>query len=372
MADDLYIGLISGTSLDGIDAVLVRFNKHQPEVLASHCQPVSDSLKNAIRALIHPGEDELNRMSSLDVQLGNLFADCVNELLKQSKHKANTITAIGSHGQTIRHLPKAENPATLQIADPNIIAEKTGITTVADFRRRDMAAGGEGAPLVPAFHEQFFRSDKNNRVIINLGGIANITVIPSDKNKPVTGFDTGTANTFMNYWMQQHKNKSYDENGNWAKTGKVNQDFLKQLMSDGYFKLAPPKSTGTEYFSPSWLSAHLKDFPFLSAEDVQATLCEFTANTVADEIKIHAKECDEIFVCGGGAHNEFLLKRLQSYLPDKPIKSSAEAGIDPDYVEAITFAWLAKQTLEHKPGNLPDVTGASHPVILGGVYFGNK
>lgn len=369
MADDLYIGLISGTSLDGIDAALVRFENEQPSVLETVCLPLPANLKDEIKSLINPTTNEINRLMALDVQLGKYFSKSVKQLLDQAKIKNNDIVAIGSHGQTIRHLPTAEYPSTLQITDANIIAEVTGITTVADFRRRDMAAGGQGAPLVPAFHQHIFRHTKKNRVILNLGGIANITILPADRNIPVTGFDTGTANTLMNHWIQQQQNKSYDENGSWASSGQMNEDFLNELLKDDYFKLAPPKSTGTEYFNPAWLTKKLSTFPFLAAEDVQASLTAFTATTIKDAIKSYASEAEEIIVCGGGVHNDFLQQQLKQFLPNIEINSSAKYGLDPDYVEATAFAWLAKQTMEHKSGNLPEVTGANRSVILGGVYY---
>jgi anhydro-N-acetylmuramic acid kinase len=306
---------------------------------------------------------------ALDVQLGKNFAKAVQQLITKAKIKKQDIVAIGSHGQTIRHLPSAEHATTLQIADPNIIAEVTGITTVADFRRRDMAAGGQGAPLVPAFHEQIFRNAKKNRVILNLGGIANITLLPEDKNKPIIGFDTGTANTLMNHWIQQQQNKSFDESGKWAASGIKNEDFLKELLNDDYFKLTPPKSTGTEYFNPAWLTKKLSAFPFLAAEDVQASLSAFTATTIKDAINEYANEAEEIIVCGGGVHNDFLLQQLKTFLPNIEINSSEKYNLDPNYIEATAFAWLAKQTMNHKVGNLPEVTGASRPVILGGVYY---
>jgi len=369
MADDLYIGLMSGTSLDGIDAVLVRFNHEQVAVLHSICLPLSSNLKDEIKSLINPGDNEINRLMALDVELAHQFANAVKQLIQKANINKNNIVAIGSHGQTIRHLPTAKYPSTLQIADPNSIAELTGITTVADFRRRDMAAGGQGAPLVPAFHQQIFSDNKINRVILNLGGIANITILPSDKNEAAIGFDTGPANTLMNHWIQQQQNKNFDDAGKWAATGKINSEFLDLLLSDDYFKLTPPKSTGTEYFNPAWLTKNLSEFPFLAAEDVQASLTAFTAITIKDAIKKYAAETDEIIVCGGGVHNDFLLQQLKPSLPNIEINSSAKYGLDPDYIEATAFAWLAKQTMEHKPGNLPEVTGAAHPVILGGVYF---
>jgi len=369
MADDLYIGLMSGTSLDGIDAALVRFKNKQVTVVETVCSPLSSNLKDEIKSLINPSENEINRLTSLDIQLGQHFSEVVQQLINKANIKKQDVIAIGSHGQTIRHLPAAKYPSTLQIGDPNIIAEITSITTVADFRRRDIAAGGQGAPLVPAFHEQIFRDPKKNRVILNLGGIANITILPADKNIPVTGFDTGPANTLINHWIQQQQNKSYDDGGKWASSGTINEDFLKELLNDDYFKLTPPKSTGTEYFNAAWLTKKLSQFPFLAAEDVQASLTAFTATTIKDAITQYANRVDEIIICGGGVHNDFLLQQLKQALPNVEIHSSAKYGLDPDYVEATAFAWLAKQTMNHKAGNLPEVTGAKRAVILGGVYF---
>ena len=372
MKEDLYIGLMSGTSLDGIDAILARFENEQITVLEALCLPLTSNLKSEIKSLINPGDNEINRLMDLDIQLGKLFSEAVNKLISKAKVKKEDIIAIGSHGQTIRHFPTAKNPSTLQICDPNTIAELTGITTVADFRRRDMAAGGQGAPLVPAFHEQIFRHATKNRVILNLGGIANITILPADKNKPVTGFDTGPANTLINYWIQQQQNKNYDEAGKWAATGEINQDLLTDLLSDDYFKLTPPKSTGTEYFNADWLSSKLTPYKELKAEDVQATLTALTAKTISDAINSYAVKITnvgEIIICGGGVHNQYLWKQLQQYLPACEINSSAKYGLDPDYIEATAFAWLAKQTIEHKAGNLPEVTGARRAVVLGGVYY---
>lgn len=369
MEKDLYIGLMSGTSLDGIDAVLVRFENNTPSVIEAICLPLTSNIKNEIKSLINPSDNEINRLMALDVQLGRQFADAANQLINKTKFKKEDIIAIGSHGQTIRHLPTAEFPSTLQIADANIIAEETGITTIADFRRRDMAVGGQGAPLVPAFHEKIFRDNKKNRVILNLGGIANITLLPADKNKTTIGFDTGTANTLMNHWVQQHQNKTYDKNGKWAASGEINEDFLKELLNDDYFKLTPPKSTGTEYFNSAWLTKKLSQFPFLAAEDVQATLAAFSATTIIDAIKAYSNSLEEIIVCGGGVHNDFLLQQLKLGLPNIEINSSAKYGLDPDYIEATAFAWLAKQTMEHKTGNLPEVTGSKRKVILGGIYL---
>jgi len=377
MTEKLYIGLMSGTSLDGIDAALVRFENDQANVVETTCSALSSNLKSKIKSLITPAENEINRLMELDIELAHAFSHTAQKLLDKAnvkkenglKFTKENITAIGSHGQTIRHFPTVKHPATLQIADPNTIAELTGITTVADFRRRDMAAGGQGAPLVPAFHEQIFRDTKKNRVILNLGGIANITLLPADKSIAATGFDTGPANTLINYWIQQQQNKNYDDRGDWAASGEVHQNLLEILLDDDFFNLPPPKSTGTEYFNSAWLTKKLTGFSRLNAENVQATLTALTAKTITDAIQTYSAQTDEIIICGGGVHNDFLVKQLKHALPDIDINSSAKYGLDPDYIEATAFAWLAKRTIEHKPGNLPGVTGAGCSVILGGVYY---
>jgi len=376
MAEKLYIGLMSGTSLDGIDAVLVRFENNHANVIETICSPLPSSLKNKIKTLITPGENEINCLMELDIELAQAFSHAVQKLIDKANEKKESglkftkdnIVAIGSHGQTIRHFPTAKHPATLQIADPNSIAELTGITTVADFRRRDIAAGGQGAPLVPAFHEKIFRDDKKNRVILNLGGIANITVLPADKNLPVTGFDTGPANTLMNNWIQQQLNKPFDDAGNWASSGQVSEDLLKEFLNDDYFKLEPPKSTGTEYFNEAWLNHKLSNFSKLKDEDIQASLSALTAVSICNTINQYAASTTELIVCGGGTHNKLLQQQLQQNLSNVEINSSAKYGLDPDYIEATAFAWLAKQTMEHKTGNLSEVTGAKRKVILGGIY----
>lgn len=365
---DYYIGLMSGTSMDAIDAALVDCSNSTIKLVAHHSQALSSETQNQINKLCQGCDNELQNMLQLDIKLATQFANCANQLLKNTQLKPTDITAIGSHGQTLRHYPETAIRNSLQVADPNTIVELTGITTVADFRRRDMAAGGQGAPLAPAFHEYVFRNTEKNRVILNLGGIANITVLPADNSKTVTGFDTGPANTLMNYWIQRQENKNYDDKGVWAASGKIHNDFLQQLLDDDFFNAPPPKSTGTDYFSPTWFSQHLNDFPFLSSEDVQATLCECTTVSIADAIKKYAANCDEVFVCGGGAKNDFLMTRLQVALNDINVTTTEKAGFATDWIEAMAFAWLAKQTLAKQPGNLSSVTGAMQPVILGGIY----
>ncbi|MGD8484134.1 MAG: anhydro-N-acetylmuramic acid kinase, partial [Thioalkalispiraceae bacterium] len=300
--------------------------------------------------------------------LGRLFAESVHQLLNQCRVPHSEITAIGSHGQTLRHYPHGQYPSTLQIADANIIAEQTGITTVSDFRRRDMAAGGQGAPLVPAFHQVIFHDPTQDRVILNIGGIANITLLPA--NGVVSGFDTGPGNCLLDSWVQQHLSINYDRDGEWGASGHVHPGLLERMSNDAYFSLASPKSTGREYFNLSWLNDILRSFPNLAAQDIQATLVELTARSISDAISETLPGCKQVMVCGGGIHNQHLMQRLDELLVEQRLLSTEQAGIAPDWVEAMAFAWLAKQTLENKPGNLPDVTGARKAVVLGAIYPG--
>lgn len=361
-----YIGLMSGTSLDGIDVVMVDFSSEKPALVGHLYYELSADARQAILALRQPGFNEINRLAELDVQLGNEFANAVNLLLQQQKHSKDNIRAIGSHGQTIRHHPHAQYPFTLQIGDPNIISAKTGITTVADFRRRDIALGGQGAPLVPAFHAAFFASTEVNRIILNIGGIANITLLPKDGSRPILGFDTGPGNTLLDAWAEQHLKSPYDKNGEWAAQGKVNDAWLTQLLKDPFFSMPPPKSTGQEFFNLKWMKQTLPRE--LSDVDVQATLTELTARSIVAAINQHLPT-GEILVCGGGIYNQHLLSRIKALASSHTVLSTEPFGIAPDWVEAMAFAWLAKQTLEGNTGNLPSVTGAHHAAILGGVYY---
>jgi anhydro-N-acetylmuramic acid kinase len=365
----LYIGLMSGTSLDGIDAALVEFNNDSFNLIATHHHSIPDKLCSTLKklALNDPG-CSLDTLGEADAELGNIFADAVNTLLKQSNTQAADIKAIGSHGQTIRHRPDVKHPFTLQIADANKIAYLTGITTVADFRRKDMAAKGEGAPLAPAFHNAYFRSTQENRGVINIGGISNITFLPSDKNKNCLGFDTGPGNMLMDAWIHKHKNKNYDQDGQWAGSHDADDGFLHQLMQDPFILQSPPKSTGREHYHLEWLNKQLNSFPELSIDTVQASLCAFTSQSIQLAIKNNAERIDTLIVCGGGAQNKHLMSLLQEQLPEININSSDHYGLHPDWVEAVAFAWLAKQTINNKAGNLPEVTGASEAVILGSVF----
>lgn len=361
---ELYIGLISGTSADGIDATLVDLKDTQPKLIASHYSEFTPALRQTILALAQPGHNEINRLGELDILLGKEFAKAANTLLTKNQTNPKEVRAIGSHGQTVRHHPALQ--FTLQIADPNIIATETGITTVADFRRRDMAHGGQGAPLVPAFHQTLFSSRTKNRIIVNIGGIANITLLPADSSQTIIGFDTGPGNNLLDSWIQAETSKHYDEMGAWAAQGTVHQPLLKNLLNDSYFFILPPKSTGPEYFNMTWLKKYLDES--IRPIDVQATLVELTAQSITTAIKKYFT-AGEILVCGGGTHNQYLMQRLQKIAKPFSVDTTQELGVNPDWVEAIAFAWLAKQTLEKKPGNIITVTGAKKPAILGGIWY---
>lgn len=365
---ELYIGLMSGTSMDAIDAALVDFAQGM-RLVGTHSIALPDELKARLTELAQPGPDEIERLGRTDVELGRLFAEAVRGVLESSEHHAAEVRAIGSHGQTIRHRPQGHHPFTLQITDPNTIAEVTGITVVADFRRRDMAAGGQGAPLVPAFHASVFGHESHHRVVLNLGGIANITVLPGGHPEKAYGFDTGPANTLMDAWSQLKRGMAYDAGGEWAASGDVQAGLLQKLLSHDYFRRAAPKSTGREDFHLVWLQEQLASLDTQIADvDVQATLLDLTAISVADAIRNTGLAQGELLLCGGGTFNTALWHRLRNLLPDWSLHSTADFGLAPGWVEAAAFAWLARQTLLGLPGNLPAVTGAAGPRILGGIW----
>ena len=352
--------------MDALDAVLVDFAAFPPKLIATHSHELNEDLRREILALAQPGDNELDRQAQLDVRLGKLSAEVCLQLLEKAGIAANEIQAIGSHGQTVRHAPDARCPYTVQIGDPNTIVQLSGITTVADFRRRDMSVGGQGAPLVPAFHQALFLDDKKNRVILNIGGIANISILPADPSQAVIGFDTGPGNMLMDAWIQLYQSQPYDSDGDWARSGRVDAELLNQLLADPYLSQSPPKSTGRERYNLQWLKGQLSGEQ--STQDVQATLCELTASSIAYAVLQFAPNSDEIYVCGGGAHNSYLMERIKAYLDSCLVSTTAALGVDPQWVEAMAFAWLARQTLHALPGNLPAVTGASEAVILGGIY----
>ncbi len=366
-----FIGLISGTSVDGIDAVAATFDDTRNiTVLAQHHHALPETTRNRILAFLHGQDQGLQHALELDAQLGEYFAEAANTLIGDSKLAKENIQAIGSHGQTLLHQPLGPHPFSLQVGSPAIIAEQTGITTVADFRAGDIAAGGQGAPLVPAFHNWALRDNHKNRAIINIGGIANITLLPADPSMDVIGFDTGPGNTLLDAWSQKHKDEPYDEGGKWASQGHINEALLRQMLSDAYFGRSAPKSTGQDTFGLPWLEKQLQrfDVPALP-EDIQATLTALTAQSIAREIiEIPGISVNEVYVCGGGAHNPVLLSLLVQALPGIVVQDTQLLGIGPDWMEAIAFAWLARQRLKGEAGNLPSVTGARHFVALGAIY----
>ena len=366
--DQLFLGLMSGTSMDGIDAAIIRFGDHRCDVVAAACIPYPEPVRQSLRTVRQdPGACTIDMLCQLDREVGECFADAAGEVLSKNGIATEDIVAIGSHGQTIRHQPDAIPPFTLQIGDPNIIAARTGITVVADFRRGDMAVGGQGAPLAPAFHQWLFRHDYGNRVVLNIGGIANITVLPA--NGLVAGFDTGPGNTLLDAWVRHHHNRDFDLDGSWASQGQASEILLLALLQDPYFVERPPKSTGFEYFNLEWLERKIAESKVRPAkQDVQATLAELTCRSIADAITLYAPKTTEVFVCGGGFHNRDLMRRLALRLHGVSIQSTSAHGLDPDWVEAAAFAWLAKCRISVEFGNLPSVTGASRPVPLGGIF----
>jgi len=365
---EYYIGLMSGTSIDAVDVVLAQIDEQEIKVIAAHTHTIPINIKQSIFNLCQPGENEIDRMGKLDFQLGSLFAEAANRLIEQSGIDRKQIKAIGSHGQTIRHRPDSEHPFTLQIANPALICQLCNITTIADFRRADMAAGGQGAPLVPAFHDALFSHETHDRVILNIGGMSNISILPTNKNIAVSGFDTGPGNVLLNAWIGEHKQQPYDENGTWSSSYTYDQTLLNNLLSHPYFKKVPPKSTGREAFDLDWINQVLSKLNnTIKPGIVQSTLCELTARSISDAMKDYAANTTEILVCGGGAHNRDLITRIEKQ-SQITVKLTDEFGINADYVEATAFAWFARQTLHMQPANLPSVTGARNSVILGAIY----
>ncbi|WP_299492327.1 anhydro-N-acetylmuramic acid kinase [uncultured Shewanella sp.] len=364
-----FIGLMSGTSMDAIDAVLVKFNGDIPTLIASHQEPMTEKVFKDLNKLCLPDHDEINRLGQIDRTTGKLFATAVNKLLTFSGVKKEQVIAIGSHGQTIRHMPNLNMGFTLQVGDPNTIATETGIDVIADFRGKDIALGGQGAPLVPAFHQYVFSKPQQKRIILNIGGIANITFLPGNEHQ-VLGFDTGPGNTLMDAWIQRIKQEPYDKSGLWAATGTTDTQMLNQLLSHPYFSLSSPKSTGRELFSYAWLEQQLSNFTHLEEADIQSTLLDLTCHSIAKDI-LTLSPSGELFVCGGGAYNTHLMKQLAQQLPKYQIHTTEKLGISPQWVESIAFAWLAMRYEYALPGNLPSVTGASRTTILGGKYCAN-
>jgi len=351
--------------MDAIDAALVDFDVAPLHIVATSATAFEPDLKRRVAALIDSASEiALDEVGQIDVALGRAFAQAAIELLRRAGVGGDAVAAIGSHGQTIRHRQDVPVPFTWQIGDPNTLAEMTGTTVVADFRRRDVAAGGQGAPLLPVFHDQVFRSHEEDRAIVNLGGIANLTIL--SRESIVTGFDTGPGNRLLDAWIAQHQGLEFDENGRWASTGQCDSTLLAQLLDEPYLSLPPPKSTGRELFNIPWLQHKLGLFA-RRPQDVQATLLEFTAASVAAAIGRYARGA-AVYVCGGGAHNQGLLDALGRWVLPSPVASTDALGLDPDYVEAVAFAWFARQTLAGAPSSAGSVTGARGARILGGVY----
>jgi anhydro-N-acetylmuramic acid kinase len=366
----LAIGLMSGTSTDGVDGVLLSVNSfHDINIEATVSVSFPGQLQQQISNLITQQTIDIDQIGRLHSRLGHLYADVANQL--KAKSGDDAVAVIGCHGQTIRHRPDGEFPFTMQLGSGAIVAQLTGIPTVNDFRSADMAVGGQGAPLAPAFHQAVFSSPGENRAVLNLGGIANITHLPADRDSVVTGFDTGPANTLLDGWYQRHFDQSFDRDGAGAAAGTIHQGLLKKLLSDHYFARQPPKSSGREYFNQGWLTQVLLSdgkFDSITPLDVQSTLTALTAQTVADQINRFTPSIDAVYVCGGGVHNQTLMRMLSERCQCE-IRTTNELGINPQWVEASAFAWIAYKTVHRSTATLPGVTGASKPTIAGAIYF---
>jgi anhydro-N-acetylmuramic acid kinase len=365
---ELYIGLMSGTSLDGVDGVLADFSSSPMRVLAHVALPFDGGLKAELLALNTSGPDELHRAALAANALVRVYAQAVSQLLTQSGLPAMQVRAIGAHGQTVRHRPQEFDGTgyTLQLNSPALLAELTGIDVVADLRSRDVAAGGQGAPLAPLFHAGVFSRPGVDVFVLNLGGISNLSVLAGDGG--IIGFDCGPGNSLMDHWCQQHRGQPFDAQGAWAASGRVDTQLLAALLDSPYFAQPAPKSTGRDLFNPAWLAHKLAPFGSLAGEDVQATLAEFTASTCATSVKGYAGAGGTLIVCGGGAFNDHLMARLQALLPGVSVESSLAHGLAPLQVEAAAFAWLAQQCVRGQAAGKSSVTGARGPRVLGAVY----
>ncbi|MEQ9769442.1 anhydro-N-acetylmuramic acid kinase [Pectobacterium jejuense] len=365
MRSGRYIGVMSGTSLDGVDVVLAAIDEHTVAQQASYCHPIPQDIKMAILGMCQGQAVTLSALGQLDTRLGILFADAVLTLLKETELGAQDITAIGCHGQTVWHEPTGYAPCTLQIGDNNRVAALTGITTVGDFRRRDLAYGGQGAPLVPSFHHALLLHPVERRIVLNVGGIANLSLLVP--GAPVRGYDTGPGNMLLDAWIWRYCAQPYDKDAAWAMSGQVNPLLLRRMLTDPYFALRAPKSTGREYFNLGWLERMLAGLPPIAPQDVQATLVELTAVSIAEQVLL-VGGCERLLVCGGGARNPLIMARLSALLPGIEVSTTDECGVSGDDMEALAFAWLASRTLSGLPGNLPSVTGASQETVLGAIY----
>lgn len=369
MKSGRFIGVMSGTSLDGVDVVLAAINENLVAQQASLTYPIPVAIKEEILAICQGQQLTLSQLGRLDTRLGRLFADAVLALMRQENLQASEIIAIGCHGQTVWHEPTGDAPYTMQIGDNNQIAAHTGVTVVGDFRRRDMALGGQGAPLVPAFHHALLAHPTERRMILNIGGIANLSLLAP--GQPVRGYDTGPGNMLMDAWIWRQCGKPFDKDGLWASEGKVLLPLLQDMLSDPWFALPAPKSTGREYFNYGWLVQLLARYPGVRAQDVQTTLAELTAVSISEQVLLSGG-CERLLVCGGGARNPLLMARLAALLPGTEVSTTDEAGISGDDMEALAFAWLAWRTLAGLPGNLPSVTGASQASVLGAIFPANS
>ncbi len=367
-----YVGAISGTSVDGLDLALIRVNRGRVEFLAGDTVAFPPDLQRELKAFGAAQHIELDRLGAVDRELGAFIGTSIIDFLERASMPRDRVRAIGSHGQTIRHGPHGRWPFTIQIGDANTIAEVTAIDTYADFRRRDMAAGGQGAPLVPPFHAALFGSGRRERVVLNVGGIANITQLPRSRSRPLLGFDTGPGNALLDHWASTHLQRNFDDGGRWARSGQIVPDLLRALLAEPYLALPPPKSTGKELFNGAWLAKALAAHPGVAPADVQATLVELTARTVADAIAQSTPECRTVIVCGGGRLNATLMDRLAALLSDCEVTTTDALGYNGDWIEAGAFAWLAYRAAIGKPGNAPAVTGAMGPRILGALHPGGR
>lgn len=368
MTDELYIGLMSGTSMDRIDAVLVKIGDQSCTIHATHSLAYPGDLRSRLeRSVKDPGAIDLIEIGTLDKQVARSFAEAALGLLKNSNVEASAISAVGSHGQTVLHRPDLPEPFSVQLGDPGTLAATVGITVVADFRNTDLALGGQGAPLVPAFHRWAFGDTQINRAVVNIGGIANVTLLYADGT--TTGFDTGPGNALLDQWCQEHQGAPFDDGGAWAAQGSINPELLQNMRADAYFQLVPPKSTGLDYFNLNWLQQRLKTCNVQpSYQDTQATLSECAAQEIAAAIR-GTSNVSEIAICGGGVNNHDLMERIRLALPACSIDTTDRWGIDPAWVESVAFAWLARQRLRGVPTSIPEVTGADAAVSLGGVYL---
>ncbi len=363
---ELYLGLMSGTSIDGVDAVLTEIDDGSCRVQHAATTPFPPDLLGRLRRVVEIPQVSLPELGALDHAVGKFFARCALALLADAKVDRTRVTAIGHHGQTIFHDPGGDEPFSMQIGDPNVVAALAEICTVADFRRLDIAYGGQGAPLVPAFHAWCFGSANESRAVVNIGGIANITAL-QPSHAPL-GSDTGPGNTLLDLWAQRHRGVDYDHDGAWAHSGSVDDTLLAEFLTEPYFMKPPPKSTGREQFNASWLDGHLARHASISTADVQATLAELTATAIVTSVDRTLPNCRRLIVCGGGAHNADLMERLRR-LSGRTVATTATLGIAPDWVEGAAFAWLARARLRGDVGNVPSVTGARRAVVLGGVYW---